>query len=322
MHTSTHQSAFALTLATCLFVLPAIGAEPTIEDLAKGAQHLTTDNPKLTAFSFRMQMDAFEVPTEANLVWRKAGTAGMMLTAGDDRLPLCFFAGTVMMFFDIVAPAAVTFSNVNPKFKLSFKDRGGCNFEFGGGTGEHDKLDIDLGSLFATGDVRAGTVAQNESGKWVLTSRTSPRGNRTLAIFDAQAPYTLREIDVSPVSGKGPTQFRIVDLRYNDEVDATWPESPPQEKFPDGVQVISINAAADNEASSKISQRVPQCQFLHLAFLNPQLREDANAIAKDIDWKEVEVHAMRLREFGPLLLGVSDEHGKHNVKVVPLTRHD
>ena len=285
--------------------VPTAGAEePSIAQLIEGVPNLTATDPELTALSVRLTTSVpFETPFETIAVWRKDGDVGLLTTAGEGQAPVWFLSNSKAAFFDVCTGSVLIKEKARLKFDLLLAGEE-LRLDYGIGSGDEDRVDVQLSPFFDHADFREGSLSRAADGAPVLDSKVSARGFRTIAVFDEEAPYALRSFEIKRVDGDT-TVLRVHDIRLNYEVVIRWPKLPAPNDFPDGVRIVGPDT---EDAPDAHAQRLwlIRSQIGYAALRDLKWR-DAPAVA-GVDWNAAVEHSRLFESLGSQLTGEFDDH--------------
>lgn len=301
-------SVLVVGVATMALTVVAVGTadaeEPSIVQLIGGVPNLTTTDPELTAFCVRLTASVpFETPFETIAIWRKDGDVGLLTTAGEGQAPVWFLSDSKAAFFDVCTGTVLTKEKARLKLHLQLAGEE-LRLDYGIGSGDEDRVDVQLRPFFDHADIREGSLSRAAEGALVLDSKVSARGFRTIAVFEEEAPHSLRSFEIRRVDGDS-TVFRVHDIRLNDEVAIQWPKLPATSEFPKGVRVVGADA---EDAPDAHAQRLwlTRSQIGYAALRDLKWR-DAPAVA-GVDWNAALEHSRLFESLGSKLAVEIDDH--------------
>ncbi len=289
-------------------LLPLLGAvlawadkpaeEPTVERLLESVPVIASTDEQFQQIRFRMEL-AFskDAAVTVDVDWRRDQPLGMLASCDRQRTPGWFIADREGMVFDLGEQCIYIVPKCHGTFHLRVKE-GNFGFELGIGSGE-DKTEVrlDIPSFWKRLKEEPQLEKDSPSGWKVIGMSPSGKTKQTL-YFAEKPPYQLKRFEALMTAEGATGSLRITKIELNQPSVKPWPQFPPYDVFPEGLEVRFPKGNKDEtEAYARmVVVKSLKCLFTHMGVENEEARKFP--FVQQLDWDKAR---QLLDHFGPQL---------------------
>jgi len=267
--------------------------KPSVEQLFAGVPMISAETDGIDQFSF-----SFEITAENSILfkgsyyWRHSESPRFCFSAEQHGTPVWFVADETIMLFDIVEQELILVNQAHPSVQFGVEENK-VSFKYGLEFNQREaKTSIDVES-FLDPMAKDQSLRQNAIGEWIYEAVSSTGKSECQVIFSEKPPFTPREISSRGTRNEKKSSTRFFNIRVNQSPETPWPGMPPQDAWPQGLD-ISVLDFSENAVS--FQSRAFRVLATHMAIKDESLRSDA--LNRNLDWEQIR----KIRDhFGPQL---------------------
>ncbi|GAA4430564.1 hypothetical protein [Bremerella cremea] len=275
-------------------------SEPTVKQLLDSVPVISSKDEQFQQIRFHMEMMfAEKTGLKVDVDWDREQSFGMLASSDDQGTPGWFLADDKGLVFDLGAQCVHILPECNGSIHIRVKEE---NFGFELGIGSSKKeadVVLDIPS-FWKGLKEEPQLEKDAGGGWKVSSLSPSGKTRQTLYFEEQPPYKLRRFEALSVDSEAKSGLRVTEIGLNSPPRKPWPHFPPNDAFPDGLEVRVPEGTEDeiDLQSRLVVLKALSLLFTHMCIDNEEARGQFPFTAKIPDWDK----ARQLRDhFGPQL---------------------